>query len=78
MRRPLFIELVSEDNGCMAETAITINGHVLGYVGASRYVSTTEEDAEEAIVNVLKRLLQQEPGVEETSRFHYEYDGDDE
>lgn len=78
MRRPLFIELVSEDNGCMAETAITINGHVLGYVGHSRYVSTTEEGAEEAIVNVFKRLLADEPDIDQQSRFHYEYDGDDE
>lgn len=61
----------------MAETAIVINGHVLGYTGHSRYVSTTEEDAEEAIVNVFRRLLADEPGIDQKSRFAYEYEDDE-
>lgn len=78
MRRALFIELESEDNGCMAETAIILNGHVLGYVGASKYVSTTEEEAEKAIVNVFRRLLADEPEIKQKSRFGYRYYEDNE
>lgn len=79
LRIPLSIELESEDCGCMAETTILLGGRVVGYIGASRYTSRTEEEAIDAVFETLAPLIQAHPEVETRSRFdlNHEEDEDD-
>jgi hypothetical protein len=64
---PLSIQI--RDDGYAAEAMIMVGDNVIGYVGGSRYAETVKRDAEKALAEVLKPLVQAHYDVSDKSRF---------